>query len=437
MRGIRRICRPSLLRLFLTLFVIVLFCAKLSLRQSSSTNPYIAPSNGVQQWCTDFLTCKEDFESPESLSYGDFLDCVYREVSQLKNQRSSKFRSKDLTAFDTQDLARIGYFIQVAPNNLETLSRLFRVLYDSENLYVIHFDKKIDDTRVRLSIREIGQVVQHASNSSSDFLPDNIFLLPRKYVSYMGISMVLNTIAGMQALTKMGWFDFFINLSGSDYPLVSQLRIRQILGHARKRDPLPNFVWTDDQPEKWRSRISELHFDPAIFENVDALQVIQDFPLVKASPSTVQHPFANQSLFSLSKCEAWMIISRQFVEYIIESTEAKEMLLRFAHSLVADEHYFCSLMHTRKESFPQINSTLRFILWWHPQLGNSGARPFPLDDKWWIVGKSLRCSGALFARKFSHSNSEILDMIDNLFIRELDKEYIQNVASRFREVVGF
>ncbi|EME31804.1 N-acetylglucosaminyltransferase [Galdieria sulphuraria] len=331
--------------------------------------------------------------------------------------------------------ANISYFIQVSTSNVATLSRLMRVLYHKDNLYAIHFDKKIEDQLVTWTLREIARVITRVSAGTNLTLPSNIIVIPRKYVSYMGISMVLNTIAGMEALAESSHWDFFINLSGSDYPLLSQSQIRRILGHAKQKHPRPNFMWIDGNSDKWRNRLSDLHFDPALYEELDVPHNPGGFELLEAVPPGAKHPLANASWFSFSKCEAWMILSNELVEHIIRSVISKELLIKFAHSLASDEHFFCTLLKAQQDNFPHINSTMRFILWWHPQLGNSGARPFTLDDKWWLIGKALRCSGAFFARKFSDSNADVLEAIDTLFIRGLDKDFAKLVERKFLEMI--
>jgi len=384
----------------------------------------------ARTWVQEFLSCETEGDPlVPVISFADMMQAVYQESF---NKSDSKVEdSEEKTGIE----ANISYFIQVSVSNVATVSRLMRVLYHRDNFYAIHFDKKIEELLVNETLKEIAQVIPGRSGVETLLdLPDNIIILPRKYVSYMGISMVLNTIAGMEALAESYSWDFFINLSGSDYPLLSQPRIRKILGHAKQRLPRPNFMWIDGNSEKWGNRLAQLHFDPALYPEAPVSHNSNSFELLQAIPPGAQHPFANVSWFSFAKCEAWMILSNEFVNYIIRSIDSKELLIKFAHSLAADEHFFCSLLKSREDIYPHINSTMRFILWWHPQLGNSGARPFTLDDKWWIVGKSLRCSGALFTRKVSSCHADILDVIDTLFIRGLDKDFANIVERKFLEL---
>ncbi|GJQ08311.1 hypothetical protein GpartN1_g102.t1 [Galdieria partita] len=420
----------SYIYLFLLLFVFLLVWKRTQLQRGSAEFTALELSDDAKSWVRDFFSCEAYGEQVgPKVSFADMVHAVYKESFKDHLHKEMEEDNKIRTE------ANIGYFIQVSVSNIATLGRLMRVLYHKDNLYAIHFDKKIEDQLVYETLREIVKVTTRASGGTNATLPSNIIVIPRKYVSYMGISMVLNTIAGMGALTESNSWDFFINLSGSDYPLLPQSQIRKILGHAKQRNPRPNFIWIDGNSEKWNNRLSELYFDPALYEERNITHNSGGFELLEAVPSGAKHPLANVPWFSFSKCEAWMILSYEFVNHIIRSVDSKELLIKFAHSLAADEHFFCTLLKAREDQFPHVNSTLRFILWWHPQLGNSGARPFTLDDKWWIVGKALRCSGAFFARKFSNCNADILEAIDTLFIRGLDKDFAKLVERNFLEMI--
>ena len=54
-------------------------------------------------------------------------------------------------------------------------------------------------------------------------------------ITYGGVTIVLNTISSMSFLLRLGrrW-DYWINLSGNDYPLVAPTALRRILGRTGK-----------------------------------------------------------------------------------------------------------------------------------------------------------------------------------------------------------
>ena len=114
----------------------------------------------------------------------------------------------------------IAYFILVH-RFPEQFKRLFKALYHPENHYLIHLDKKTsieiyDDIR--------------------DFLTDfpNTYILESENVIWGGYSMVKAELNGMNYLLKLSvQWDFFINLSGQDYPLKSQKIIRAYLSGNR------------------------------------------------------------------------------------------------------------------------------------------------------------------------------------------------------------
>src|SRR3989338_835614 len=110
----------------------------------------------------------------------------------------------------------IAYFILVHryPNQFK---RLFRAIYSSENYYLVHVDKRAGT----VLLAEI-----------TDFLVDfpNSHILKSQSVVWGGYSMVEAELRGIKELLRINskW-DFFINLSGQDFPLKSQPFIKNFL----------------------------------------------------------------------------------------------------------------------------------------------------------------------------------------------------------------
>lgn len=256
-------------RALLMFFVVLLVWKNTPGKKDTTWFMGMEPPDNARNWVRQFLSCETDAEpSVRNISFAEMMEALYNESFGDSRQRTTE---KDMK---TGTEANIGYFIQVSASNIGTLSRLMRVLYHKENLYAIHFDKKIDDKQVNDTLRELMQVTTRMSGDAGFSLPSNVITIPRKYVSYMGVSMVLNTIAGMEALAESTSWDFFINLSGSDYPLLPQDRIRKILGLAKQRYPRPNFMWMDDNSQKWRNRLSEVRIPIIVLFCIDYFSYI-------------------------------------------------------------------------------------------------------------------------------------------------------------------
>ena len=124
----------------------------------------------------------------------------------------------------------IAYFILVHryPNQFK---RLFRAIYSSENYYLVHVDKRAGT----VLLAEI-----------TDFLVDfpNSHILKSQSVVWGGYSMVEAELRGIKELLRINskW-DFFINLSGQDFPLKSQPFIKNFL----KQNKGKSFILVLDQ----------------------------------------------------------------------------------------------------------------------------------------------------------------------------------------------
>lgn len=293
---------------------------------------------------------------------------------------------------------RIAYFVQVANDSLALIPRLLRAMHDPENTYVVHIDAKIPSSkRVALEM-QISKL-------------SNVHILPTEMVTYKGVSMVMNTLAAIAlALRVNRHWHYFINLSGSDYPLVAPRIQRHLL--ARPRVPLGRLNFLTLFPRKeWRPyafRIRYMYWDPAVSGVQRSESRLRVFRGLR------ENPLEAHRHFTFTKAEAWMILSRPFVRFISRSAYAKRMLLAHLHVRSAPEHYFADVLYNH----PLWNKTLvpdafRKVVWVHRRR-RSGQHPYILDRgshpfAFWLYVKQTR---SLFARKFSTPGSPLMDRID-------------------------
>lgn len=99
---------------------------------------------------------------------------------------------------------RIAYFILVhrLPRQFE---RLFHAIYEPHHHYLIHIDKRASEsfrTEIESFLREYP----------------NVHLLESQNVVWGGYSMVSAELRGIEKLLELEW-DFYINLSGQDFPI--------------------------------------------------------------------------------------------------------------------------------------------------------------------------------------------------------------------------
>ena len=116
-----------------------------------------------------------------------------------------------------QSSPRFGYLVSGSKGDLESLWRVLRALYHPRNQYVVHLDLESPaEERIELAKRVREDPVFNDVGNVHMITKANL-------VTYRGPTMVANTLHACAILLKKSkdW-DWFINLSASDYPLVTQ-----------------------------------------------------------------------------------------------------------------------------------------------------------------------------------------------------------------------
>ena len=112
---------------------------------------------------------------------------------------------------------RIAYLISGSEGDGLCLRRTLKALYHPWNQYAVHLDLKA-------SPEERLELMNFVKNESVFSRWGNVRVIVRaNLVTYRGPTMVSNTLHAAAILMKEGGdWDWFINLSASDYPLVTQ-----------------------------------------------------------------------------------------------------------------------------------------------------------------------------------------------------------------------
>lgn len=327
--------------------------------------------------------------------------------------------------------ANLAFFVQVSNTSVLNLPRLLKAIWHEQNVYVIHFDVKIGN---RLREKIIGLL-----NQDDTVRHGNVIVMESEAISYAGITMLLNTINGMSRLLHISpsW-DFFVNLSGSDYPLMSAETMRKVLGSAPIMTSQLNFLQAQvaDKDMDWffDRRMKHVHIDTALWAGEgNSLSIqehesksLEDGMLINISAS---HP-VNRDRASFVKTEGWVILHRSFCEYAVNSALARRLLVSFATARAADELFFGTLLTKSKRFRSTIAwDGLRYILWGIH--GMRWSRPAFLDQ---VAEKDeirslVTHSGALFARKFALPDSALLDHIDANMSGITEREWEVNETS--------
>ncbi|WP_407846860.1 beta-1,6-N-acetylglucosaminyltransferase [Chryseobacterium sp. KCF3-3] len=125
---------------------------------------------------------------------------------------------------------RIAYFIMIH-HKPEIFKNMFKKIYTRDQFYLIHIDKKAKQE----FIEEIQLYIIHFPN---------VYILDSMNIVSGGFNIVQAELNAMEFLLNVSkeW-DYFINLSGEDYPLKSQNIIRKFLTTNKGR----NYLFYYDQ----------------------------------------------------------------------------------------------------------------------------------------------------------------------------------------------
>ena len=112
---------------------------------------------------------------------------------------------------------RLAYLVSGSKGDLDRLWRALHALYHPRNLYVVHLDREAP-------VGERMELARRVANSTVFRRVGNVEVIRRaNMVTYRGPTMVANTLHACAVLLRRSrdW-DWFINLSASDYPLMTQ-----------------------------------------------------------------------------------------------------------------------------------------------------------------------------------------------------------------------
>ena len=207
-----------------------------------------------------------------------------------------------------------------------------------------------------------------------------------------GYSLVDAELRGIKELLKIGseW-EFFINLSGQDFPLKSQTHIQDFLSHNIGND----FIKVANQSKFRPDTLSRI--ENYITESVDS---ILSTPILKRPFLRGVTPYIGNQ---------WMILSRKFCEFVSYSPEVERFKRFYRHTFIADEGFFQTVIMNTSYKGTIVNDDKRTIDW--VPLGTIKLRPRDFTSK---DADFLMASQGLFARKFDETvDAGILSILES------------------------
>ncbi|CAL4916867.1 unnamed protein product [Urochloa decumbens] len=293
-----------------------------------------------------------------------------------------------------------AYLISASTGDAARAARLLAALYHPGNSYLLHLDREAPPEEHR-------RLAELVSGRGVYARAGNVWIVGKpNLVTYRGPTMLTTTLHAVALLLRLRrrW-DWFVNLSASDYPLVTQDdMIEAFAGLPRDL----NFIQhTSHLGWKIKKRARPVILDTALYEDGRA-ELIRP---VNISTNLRRFPTA----FKLYTGSAWTMLSRPFAEYVTMGYDnlPRTLLLYHANIVSSPEFYFQTVAcNSRRFRNATVNHDLHYIRWDTP----------PKQHPLYLTSRDYRrmlLSGAPFARKF-RDGDPVLDRIDRDILRRQD-----------------
>ncbi|CAI9099359.1 OLC1v1036166C1 [Oldenlandia corymbosa var. corymbosa] len=280
-----------------------------------------------------------------------------------------------------------AYLISASKGDVLKLKRVLLALYHPGNYYLIHLDAGADED-------EHKEIARFVSGEPVFNQIGNVWVVGKpNLVTYRGPTMLATTLHAISMLLRIANWDWFINLSASDYPLVTQDDL--IYAFANVSRDLNFIQHTSRLGWKRSKRGKPIIIDPGLHSRnkSDIWWVIKQRNLPTA--------------FKLFTGSAWTMLSRSFSEYCIVGWEnlPRTLLLYYTNFVSSPEGYFQTLICNSDDyRNTTVNHDLHYITWDIPP--KQHPRSLGIKDY-----RRMVLSSRPFARKFK-KNDPVLDKID-------------------------
>ncbi|KAG9449388.1 hypothetical protein H6P81_009353 [Aristolochia fimbriata] len=282
-----------------------------------------------------------------------------------------------------------AYYISGGSGHKDRIIRLLLAVYHPRNRYLLHLNHEASDREraaLASAVRTIP-AVQAFGNVDVIGKPDAI--------TYMGSSTLAAMLHAASILLRLdsGW-DWFITLSSTDYPLVTQDDLSHVFSSVPRN--LSFIDHTSDLGWKEFQRVQPIVVDPGTYlarKNNKIFHATQTRPTPEA--------------FKFFTGSPWMTLSKSFIEFCLMGWDnlPRVLLLYFTNIMLPEEGYFHSVICNSPEfQNLTVNNDLRYIVWDNPPK----MEPHFLNVTDY---DNIVQSGFAFARQFK-KNDPVLDIVD-------------------------
>ncbi|KAM6904398.1 xylosyltransferase 2 [Xenentodon cancila] len=299
---------------------------------------------------------------------------------------------EDLSLSNVENPVRVAFVLMVHGRSVRQLKRLIKVIYHREHFYYIHVDK-----RSGYMHREVLQIAQKFPN---------VRATPWRMVTIWGGASLLKAyLRSMQDLLSMlDWkWDFFINLSATDFPTRTNDELVAFLSLHRDK----NFL-------KSHGRENARFIKK---QGLDRLFHECDNHMWRLGERNIPEGL------EVSGGSDWFALNRRFVEYVINSQDELVLGLKqfYSYALLPAESFFHTVLGNSHLCDTLVDNNLR-VTNWNRKLGCKcqykhivdwcGCSPNDFKPQDLIRIQQLS-RPTFFARKFESTvNQEAIDILD-------------------------
>ena len=264
-----------------------------------------------------------------------------------------------------------------AHKNKEQVQRLINALKNENVDIYVHADKK--------------------------FLVDkfeNATMIKNRYDVRWGDPSIINSIiSSLKEIRKNKIYDYYILLSGQDYPIISMDKVVKFLNDNKGKEFI-EFKKVGTGKNEWNvnNRYTYYHF-----YNNDFLDKVSRHIYNKRSFISNWIPYGGA---------LWWTLTDSAIKYIIETYENLKLYNKIKGTLCMDEIIFQSILCNSKFKDKIVNKAYRYIDWSDHIAGKNNGNQNTLGVKDY---DKIVSSGDFFARKFDiNTDAKILDMLDEV-----------------------
>jgi len=300
---------------------------------------------------------------------------------------------------------KIAYLV-FAYKNPQLLKRVVRRLSSEDCSFFIHIDQKSD-------IKEF-----------SGIRGENVFFSERRipvyWAEFSGIQAILLLIR--QGLEGPQDYDYFVLLSGSEYPLRSRNYIHKFLEENRGSEFINMLKMP--APGKPISRINTLR--PQSNEPVRRLALRALAKLGLAQRDYRKHLGCLEPYSGIT----WWALTREACQYILEFVPRNQHLVDYFQDVFAPEETFFHTILGNSAFRSRIRRNLLYEDWTipggHPAMITSEHVAFFESLEKVCVNDLYSPGELLFARKFSDTDGDLLQRIDDMIERKETPKPLSN-----------